>query len=177
MPTLGMTERFICRRHRSFESALNPFMVTKKKLIEAFGISEDQAKEMVRMIRRSVDAGTMHGAFGPPRGSEDMPSSDDVLARANEIMGGFGVESIECANCQVDRFYYGIVLLYVNKGDTYSTTLLYDTDEENFSIGSWGDWFEAHEAKKHQEDEEGTGEEQTETPWDYTKSVKHWRPK
>lgn len=146
-------------------------MITKKKLIEAFHIPEDQAKELARLIRRSVDAGTMHGPFGGiRRGYEESPSSDDVLARANEILDGFGVESIECNNCQVDRYYYGHVLLYVNKGDTYETTLLYDTAQEEFLIGSWGDWLEAHETEKHLE--ERTEEERR----GYPRGVKEWRP-
>lgn len=33
-------------------------------------------------------------------------------------------------------------IYYLNAGDTYATTLLYDHDEMEFSIGCWGDLME-----------------------------------
>lgn len=146
--------------------------MNSKKLIEAFGITEDEAKELARMMRKAVDSGDVQKSAYP---YEVGPlTTDDVLERANEILHGHGVESIDCENCQVSRYYYGIVLLYLNKGDTYDTTLLYDTDKEEFAIGSWGSWLEDHEAKKHESEEE-EGEEGD--PGQGSHSVKDWRPR
>lgn len=36
------------------------------------------------------------------------------------------------------------VLLYINLGDTYDTTLLYEPSKNRFSVGSWGDYAERH---------------------------------
>ena len=144
--------------------------MNSRKLIEAFGVTEDEAKELARMIRRSVDS-----SGGDPGKGEF--TSDQVLDRANEILGGYGVESVDCENCQFSRYYYGIVLLYVNKGDTYDTTLIYDTDKEKFAIGSWGSWLEDHEAKKHGSEEgEEEGEGEQDDPGQGSHSVKDWRP-
>jgi hypothetical protein len=67
---------------------------------------------------------------------------DEALDLASELTGGFGVEAIRDPEAWVDNYYMDIVLLYVVQGDTYDTTVLYDTDERKFYIGSWGDWIE-----------------------------------
>lgn len=68
---------------------------------------------------------------------------DAALDLANEIMGGFGVESIR--DNEWDRDYYAdIGLLYVNMGDTYETTLIYDTRKDKWIVSSWGDIVERH---------------------------------
>ena len=40
---------------------------------------------------------------------------------------------------QVDRYYFDIHLLYVNMGDTYVPTIIYDTLKELWYCCSWGD--------------------------------------
>jgi hypothetical protein len=34
------------------------------------------------------------------------------------------------------------VALYVNMGDTYVPTLIYDVKKQKFIVASWGDWYE-----------------------------------
>lgn len=117
--------------------------ISAKRLQEAFPqLTPELAQGLSKLTRYFNDAGVK-----PFPGEEDLPTSDDVLEYANKYLKGYGVEAVECPECQVDRYYYGIVLLYVNMGDTYSTTLLYDTEKERFLIGDWGDWFERHEGK------------------------------
>jgi hypothetical protein len=36
---------------------------------------------------------------------------------------------------------------YINRGDTYDTTILYDSVKERFCLTSWGDWVERYETK------------------------------
>jgi hypothetical protein len=38
-------------------------------------------------------------------------------------------------------------LSYLNEGDTYSETLLFDSESNTFSIGSWGDVVEKRQAE------------------------------
>lgn len=56
-----------------------------------------------------------------------------ALKLANEAMNGHGVESL-----YPDVPY----IYYVNMGDTYSRTLVYNSKNEYMWIGSWGDWYE-----------------------------------
>jgi len=139
-----------------------------QRLVEAFGITEAEARELARMMRKAADSGDIRPS---EYAYEAGPlTTDDVLERANEILRGGGVEPIDCEYCQVDNYYFGIVLLYVNMGDTYTTTLLYDTANQKFLIGSWGDWYERHEAEEH------PGEEETDDAGGEYHSIKNWRP-
>jgi hypothetical protein len=71
---------------------------------------------------------------------------DKALDAANDTIGGYGVESIEGENF-ISHYYQHIALLYVNMGETYASTIWYDTENECFGIGSWGDWLEYSENK------------------------------
>ena len=69
--------------------------------------------------------------------------SVDFLETMNDYLGGHGVESL-----------YGgddIIAEYINFGDTYSPTLLYNIAEAEFELTSWGDWYEEWESKRHEE--------------------------
>jgi hypothetical protein len=71
---------------------------------------------------------------------------DLALDNANAAMHAHGVEAIE-GDHQVDRYYYNIVALYVNTGDTYNPTVIYETENERFLVWTFGDWVEANERK------------------------------
>jgi len=61
---------------------------------------------------------------------------------ANKYMRGYGVEAVRDENIWIGHYWQNTGLLYVNKGDTYDTTLVYDTEKNKFDIMSWGDWAE-----------------------------------
>jgi len=85
---------------------------------------------------------------GKQREQADMDSNeiaDYALERANDFMQGCGVEALKAEGAHVDDYYYDTVALYVNMGDTYAMTLIYDTERETFHRMSWGDWLEKQE--------------------------------
>ena len=67
---------------------------------------------------------------------------DTVLGFANRVMNGHGVEAIRSEYAWIDGYYQNTVALYVNMGDTYAPTVLYDTAKNTFYVTSWGDWYE-----------------------------------
>jgi len=71
---------------------------------------------------------------------------DDALDFVNQTLNGHGVEAIR-GDYHVDNYYYDIVALYVNMGDTYNSTILYETDNDRFLLTSWGDWVERNDRK------------------------------
>ncbi len=93
------------------------------------------------------------------RGNSDK--ADKVLEEVDRLVAGNGVEPIRDENAN-DRYYGDVVALYVNMGDTYETTLLYDTEAHEFHVTSWGDWYEAYEAEQEEEPEEDEEEEEEE---------------
>ena len=71
------------------------------------------------------------------------PSENELKMEAlNEVLKGFGVEAIR--GNYVDSYYQDIQATYVNMGDTYDYTILFDSENEKFVLTSWGDWVESH---------------------------------
>lgn len=71
---------------------------------------------------------------------------DNVLDQCNFLLKGYGVEAIH-GQKHVDRYYFDIHLLYVNMGDTYAPTIIYDTLKEQWYCCSWGDIVESDERR------------------------------
>jgi hypothetical protein len=68
---------------------------------------------------------------------------DSALNLANEYLEGYGVEPITSeVGCWAGKFYGNILGLYVNMGDTYKKTILYDTRKGDFLITSMGEFVE-----------------------------------
>jgi len=79
--------------------------------------------------------------------------ADYVLELADSaIPGACGIEALRDDRAFVDRFYYDTIAIYVNLGDTYAPTLLFDTARGAFSICSWGGFYESWKARQRQED-------------------------
>jgi hypothetical protein len=115
--------------------------LTKRTKLEAYTedlhLDEETARKLIR---------AMAGKLPEQEDMESHEIADYALELADEVMGGYGVEPLTVEGVQVDRHYYGIVALYVNMGDTYSPTVLYDTARETFHSTSLGDWVERQEA-------------------------------
>lgn len=107
-----------------------------KSLKEWLGLDDAQAKELKAALNR------WHNAYG--RDSAD--EADEVLKLADHFMDAHGTEPIR-GDYHVDGYYYDVVALYVNTGDAYSATLLYETEPERFILTTWGDWVEKNERK------------------------------
>jgi len=75
---------------------------------------------------------------------------EDIIDLLDTLLKGYGVESISAQIVYIDDFGciadgYKPALLYVNMGDTYDLTALYDTREDLLRCGSWGNWVETNE--------------------------------
>jgi hypothetical protein len=91
----------------------------------------------------------------------DDENVDDIMDEANEILDGHGVEAVQ-GDERVSAFWQRTILLYVNLGDTYDTTLCYSTEDNEFFVGSWGDFVEAWEAEGDEDEDEDDKEEDEE---------------
>lgn len=97
----------------------------------------------------------------------DDDAVDEAMETANKLLDGHGVEGIQGEGAYVDKYWRDTILLYVNLGDTYDTTICYDTEAEAFFIGSWGDFYEEWEREgddeeEEEEEDEDEGEEEEE---------------
>lgn len=71
-------------------------------------------------------------------------SVEDALRLADDLLRGHGVESVEL---RTRRGPGRLRFDYVNFGDTYVETLLYDYNAHRFRVTSWGDLVEAWERR------------------------------
>jgi hypothetical protein len=63
------------------------------------------------------------------------------MCALNELIGGFGVESIRLEGSW-DSYYGDSAAEYINTGDTYSATIVHDLREDEYEFTTWGDWYE-----------------------------------
>jgi putative sterol carrier protein len=64
-----------------------------------------------------------------------------ALDYANQLLDGNGIEYIPS---EQDTMRSRAGLEFVNMGDTYDTTLIYDFSTRRFYVGAWGDWVERY---------------------------------
>ena len=74
-------------------------------------------------------------------GADTPGRVDQAMDAINTILSGYGVESIK--DNRWTSYYCDIGLLYVNMGDTYTPTVIYDTRKGAWMVCSWGDIIEA----------------------------------
>lgn len=76
------------------------------------------------------------------------PNRIDLLLEAlNEAVEGHGTEPINIEKAWVDRYWATCCAVYVNVGETYAPTIIYDTASETFDLLSWGDMLERLERR------------------------------
>lgn len=118
---------------------------SQKALISSLNIAAEQATTVRGLIRGEICT----------RDTEKFPKSNSYFSKCyhepcrlarileclNECIGAHGVECIGEART------YGPPAEYLNTGDTYSATILFDHIAGNFKLTTWGDWYEANENK------------------------------
>ena len=122
-------------------------MITATKIREVLDIRLSEAAEIANRLRAA----------------ERSPGKvDRLLAEMKELFGGRSVQTIEGDD---DIEGYGkVALIYVDRGSKEDETLLYDTEAQRFSIGSWGAWIEEHDGDLEEDDGGGEDEEEDEEP-------------
>jgi hypothetical protein len=106
---------------------------SKKAILECFPeLNEEDAQILAEYMR---EAEGRHNAV-----DEVFAVLEEALEDAGES-AYFGVEAIR-SESQWDNYYGDVVALYLNTGDSYACTLLYDTVKDEFHLISWGDWVE-----------------------------------
>jgi len=117
--------------YEGFKQRLNEEKLpSTKELLKAFGkeIEEPQAKELLKL---------MEYPGSPQKVTTNMEKID-------KLIGGYGIEVIKGEE-ENNKYYRDIIAEYVNMGDTYITTILFDVDERKFLLTSVGDWHEQKE--------------------------------
>lgn len=72
---------------------------------------------------------------------------NDIMNVINTIMEGYGFEHLENEHMWISHYWMYTIGLYVNMGDTYDETIVYDTSNNEFSNQSWGSFMESFDEK------------------------------
>jgi len=115
----------------------------EEQLLDIKGVEPWHAYVLACLIENVLEPDEFPSAKAWIKQCYNKPWTEElVMCAANEIIGGHGVESIGI-NGEWD---YGKAS-FVNLGDTYDTTLLYDHEEEEYMVCSWGSWVEEKEVE------------------------------
>jgi hypothetical protein len=115
------------------------------RLVSGLSITPEQAATIRGLIQGTIRT----------IGNEQFPASnqwfsscynqprriDRILACINEVMSGHGVEAIWGSDA------YWPAADYINTGDTYSATILFNRESSAFQLTTWGDFFERNERR------------------------------
>jgi len=108
-------------------------------------IEREAAERVAAVMAGTLDPETLPGVARWVDQCWHKPRRVDlVMAALDELTEGHGVEPID-DQAAWDHYYGSTVALYVNQGDTYAATIVYDIDAGSFELTTWGDWIEAHE--------------------------------
>ena len=72
--------------------------------------------------------------------------AEEAMKAINGLLDGHGVEAVR-ADYHVDRFHFDIVASYVNMGDMYVCTVIYETETGRFVMTDLGTWIERNGEK------------------------------
>lgn len=80
---------------------------------------------------------------------ERRSSARKILEECDVLLDGFGVEYITHSGRNYADTMDGsdLVCAYVNLGDTYTCTIVWNYVSKRFEVTSWGDFWEWYEAK------------------------------
>ena len=115
------------------------------KTIETrLNVDHATALKVRRLLDGRLDPNTFSSVQQWERQCFNPPSHGErVECALNEVLGGHGIEAIRGDGW--DSFYGDTAALYVNQGDTYAETLLYDIDRGKWLVTTVGDWIEREE--------------------------------
>lgn len=114
-----------------------------KKIAERLDIPIESAIIIKGIIAGTISPKQFPGAIKYAEECYTPPSHLELkLYAINDILNGCGVESIQDNNINIH---------YVNLGDTYTTTILYDNNCNIFRYCSWGDFLEENEEENFDE--------------------------
>jgi hypothetical protein len=115
---------------------------TLKDISTLLNVDKETAKIIKKVINGKIDPETFSDVRKWADQCYNLPSQYELIQGAlNQIIGTYGTESIVEDNWK--SYYHNINFIYCNTGDIYQSTIIFDTENGIFFIGSVGDVMEA----------------------------------
>lgn len=120
--------------------------IEKQALMEAWQVDSETIDLIYQVINGEVDLSQFESVnqwrsqcYNPPNELEEK------MKALNELIDGFGIESSRMEGYYKNHYWSDCICLYVNQGESYALTIVYDVVNDQFEFTSWGDWIEAME--------------------------------
>lgn len=126
--------------------------LTNSELIEAWQI--DTLKlELIKKVIEFNDDELIDNFLGEFKSVQQLRKQcynppdtlTERLTALNELIEGFGIEAIEIEGYYRNDYWANAIGLYINMGDTYTLTIIYNVIDRQFEFTSWGDFYESKE--------------------------------
>ena len=119
---------------------------TNKEISRCLNITLSQAKQMKRIINAITNDYllTFKSVENWCKECYNIPSLTELkLCALNELIEGYGTEAITGPE-YINNYCMYINAVYINTGDTYALTVLFDYRTNKFSLTSFGDYVEKY---------------------------------
>jgi hypothetical protein len=117
--------------------------ISVEQIAERLNITIEQATAIKGIIKGTIDPTTVKSVQNWISQCYNMPYKVELkLCAINDILEGFGVEYISSVNDDYSEVYG---LDYVNLGDTYTPTVIFDHNSRKWRFTSWGDIVESNQ--------------------------------
>jgi hypothetical protein len=93
-------------------------------------VDPEDRRSLIVMMATPPDLGAGEYGF-----HDSVAHAETYLGELNALMGLHGVIDLRTDENR-------LAALYVNTGETYDITVLYDVHKRKFELTSWGDWLE-----------------------------------
>jgi len=102
-----------------------------------FGTTRNGAEEIATRLSRAA-----HAHDDPER---TLRNTERMLRAYGSKTLFFGIETIRDPRRSFHGPHGQVVCYYINTGDTYAATILFDVTTHMYAVGTWGDWLEEYE--------------------------------
>ena len=111
---------------------------TVKTIINGLNVSVDQATLVRDLIKGAIEPDTIDATAAWINECYNRPSDDELIMHAvNAVLDGHGIETF---GPELGSYYgYGQRYVYVNMGDVYNGTVIYDRENNRYRISTVGD--------------------------------------
>ena len=114
-----------------------------REIGDLLNIKPDKARLIKRLVEGKDKPDKYQSVQDWSKDCHNEPYGVELIMEAiNEIMDESGVEAVGLDSAYISRTTEGIY--YINRGDTYDQTVIYDFACDKFVINSWGDYVEHH---------------------------------
>jgi len=126
-----------------------------EQLAEAFQIELENVVLLYKVINNDIDLGIFESVkqlrsqcYNPPK------VIDEQMEALNGLIEGFGIEALTNENFWHSHYWQDTYGLYVNQGESYALTIVYNVIDDIFEFTSMGDFVESMENQLQSESDE-----------------------